>query len=172
MWLLSPQFSFCYKNQGLTTPLCVCFWPQNWFAVLPDSLLLHQSKCQNIAPTTNDQMVTFCSPDQFWGYVDGGHRDSLNPSFNLSQVSLVQKHIWDSWQYYSIARQVWKWWPCSRFKQCDPSWNTAEEHARCVWWNENIFTEQETALLSRRKFMLGQDGLSKLSLCQKYCTLL
>lgn len=38
---------------------------------------------------------------------------------------------------------MWKYWRRLRFKQCHPSWNTTEEHARRVCWNETIFPEQE-----------------------------
>lgn len=36
-----------------------------------------------------------------------------------------------------------KYWCRSRFKQCHPSWNMTVEHARCVWWNETLFPEQD-----------------------------
>lgn len=48
---------------------------REWFAVLPDSLLLRYLECQNIAATTNNHRVRICSPDQFWSNVDGEHRD-------------------------------------------------------------------------------------------------
>lgn len=140
---------------------------REWFAVLPDSLLLHYLECQNIAATTNDHRVRICSPDQFWNNVDGEHRDTLNPCFTISEIPLCPRiAMWfmAMLQYCRAGVKV----VALLEVQAAPSflkhdWGTCKE--RVMEWDHPPWAAVRQQLLSRRKSMLGQEpqhGLCKL----------
>lgn len=109
MWLLSPQVPFCYKNQGLTTPLCVSFWPQNRLAVLLGAAfccISWSARSLQVPPMT--RWSRSASQIGFGAILVESTETPLIPVSISLKCPFVQRYLCDPWQYYSIARQAWK----------------------------------------------------------------
>lgn len=135
MWLRSPQFPFYCKNESLTSPLCVNFWPQKVLAVLPNGtcwLLLHHLECQDAAATTSGQKFPGSAPQISFGarMMEGREGPSMPHSpwnFTLSKNSyVIHANI------TILLGRGGKYQCHSRFKQYHPSQNMTEENSRHV----------------------------------------